>query len=54
MIVILACLAGAALGAWHAKRNGGDRKDVIQYALTYALILGVVGMFVTIYLVRAG
>ena len=54
MIVIIACLAGAALGAWHARRNDGDRKDVIQYALIYALISGVVGMFVTIYLLRAG
>ncbi len=54
MIVIIACLAGAALGVWHARHNGGDRKDVIQYALTYALIFGVIGMFVTIYLLRAG
>ncbi len=54
MIVVIAFLIGAALGAWHAKRQNGNRKDMFQYALSYGLIFAVIGMFITIYLLRAG
>lgn len=54
MIVILFALAGAAYGAWRAKKRDGNRLDMAQYAITFALIFGTVGIFVAIALSRMG
>ena len=48
MIVILAALAGAALGAWNAKRRGGGLADMAQYAAATAIILALLGLALTI------
>ncbi|EPX81302.1 hypothetical protein thalar_00752 [Litoreibacter arenae DSM 19593] len=46
-------LIGALLGAVVAKRKGGNRLDMAQYAGGFAIIFGLIGLFVAIYLARA-
>ncbi len=41
-------LIGAFLGAWQARRRGGAAQDMAQWATVFALILGLVGLFVLI------
>ena len=53
MILTLAgFVLGALFGAVRARRRGGVGLDVLQWAAVYGLILGMVGVFVTIILVR--
>ena len=52
MIVIVSFLTGAALGGWQARRRGGNRMDMAQYAAAYGLALGILGMFATVALER--
>ncbi len=54
MIVILFFFVGAAFGAFRAKRRGGNRLDMAQYGATYAMILAVIGLFITIFIGRMG
>ncbi len=53
MIAIISAVFGAMLGAWKARRRHGNGKDIAQYAAIHALIFAVLGMFVTIVLLRA-
>lgn len=53
MIVLIAALIGSILGWQRAARLGGNRKDRLQYAIVFALILAVAGLFVTIFVHRA-
>ncbi len=48
MIVILALLLGAALGAYSARKRGGNLADMLQYGAVYAIIFAVIGLLVTI------
>lgn len=48
MIVIAGLIVGAVIGAAHAKRKGGNRLDVLQYAAVFAIIGAITGMFLTI------
>jgi hypothetical protein len=48
MIVIAGLIVGAVLGATKAKRKGGNRLDMLQYAAVFAIIGAIAGMFVTI------
>ena len=41
-------LIGALLGAYRAKSKGGSPADIAQWAIVFALILGVLGMFIAI------
>lgn len=43
---------GALLGAWGARRRGGQRFDLAQWAATGAIMGGLVGLFVLIILLR--
>ncbi len=52
MIIYFAALFGAALGAYHAMRSGGNVKDIVQYVVVYALIFGLIALFYTIYTLR--
>lgn len=52
MIVIAGVLAGGLIGALTAKRRGGKPADMAQYAAGYAIALGLLGLFVTIFLER--
>ena len=44
---------GAVLGAIQARRKGGNGKDQAQWAVVFAMIFGVIGVFVMVLLDRA-
>ncbi len=52
MIIAAFALVGALIGGYNAKKRGGTRLDIAQYAGAYALAFGIVGMFITVFLVR--
>lgn len=41
-------LIGAAVGAYRARSKGGQTADIVQWAIVFALIFGVLGMFIAI------
>ncbi|MFD0857784.1 hypothetical protein [Roseovarius aquimarinus] len=53
MIVILAALVGALIGALVARRRKGRPADIAQFAFVYALVFGLAALFVTILIQRA-
>ena len=48
MIVIVAFIVGAALGARTAQRKGGSRLDIAQYSAIFGILFAVAGVFATI------
>lgn len=52
MIVIAGLVIGAIIGAVTARRRGGRWPDAAQYAAGYGIALGLIGVFVTIFLER--
>ena len=52
MIAILLGLVGAAIGGSTAHKRGGNRKDIAQYAVGFAMAFFIVGMIVTVILER--
>ncbi|MFD2739407.1 apolipoprotein acyltransferase [Sulfitobacter aestuarii] len=48
MIVIAMAIIGAVIGAMTARKRGGNRKDIGQYAAGYGLAFTIAGMFLTI------
>ena len=53
MAPLFGMVFGALLGAVVAKRKGGNGLDMAQYAGGFAIIFGLIGLFVAIYLARA-
>lgn len=53
MIVLFSSGVGALWGGYLAKRRGGNRLDIAQYAASLAILLGVAGLFITIAVHRA-
>lgn len=52
MIVIGGVVLGALFGAMSARRKGGKAADMAQYAAGYGIALGLIGLFLTIWLER--
>jgi len=52
MIVLLAAIGGAAWGAYLAKKRGGNRLDMAQYAGVFGIVFALIGLFATIYIER--
>jgi len=52
MIVIIAALLGAIVGAFTAKGRKGNTFDILRYAAGYAMAFVVVGMIATVVLHR--
>jgi hypothetical protein len=52
MFVIAGLVLGALGGGWTARRRGGQRADILQYAAVYAILFGLVGLFLTLILDR--
>ncbi len=48
MIVIVSALIGLVLGGVTAKRRGGNRLDIAQYAGAYGIGFALLGVFATI------
>ena len=53
MIVLIAALLGALIGGFTARKRGGNRLDILQYAAGYALAFVIVGMIATVLIDRA-
>lgn len=43
---------GAVLGGVRAKLRGGKPADIAQWATVFALIFGVIGLFIAVYITR--
>lgn len=54
MILALAFLAGAGLGAWRARRRGGTPADVAQYGLAHGLAFLVAAAAIALVAALAG
>ncbi|MCX7565293.1 apolipoprotein acyltransferase [Sulfitobacter sp. F26169L] len=52
MIVIGLAIIGALIGGFTARKRRGNRKDIAQYAVGYALAFIIVGMFLTVIIDR--
>ena len=52
MIVLIAALAGAIWGGYLAKKRGGNRLDMAQYAAGFAIFFALLGLVVTIVIAR--
>ncbi len=46
-------LFGAVLGAWRARSRGGKMLDMLQWAAVFAIIFGILGMFLLIIIERS-
>lgn len=52
MIVLAGLLIGAVLGAGLAKKRGGRKLDMLQYAAGFGICFMLIGLFATIFLER--
>ncbi len=52
MIVAVFAIVGAVIGGFTAKKRGGRGLDIAQYAGSYGLAFGIIGLFVTVFLMR--
>ena len=52
MLVIAALIFGALVGVLRARKRGGNRLDIIQYATVHAIGFGLIAMFVSIFIIR--
>ncbi len=53
MIVIICALLGCVIGGSTAKRRGGQRLDILQYAAGYAIAFSIVGVLITVAIDKA-
>lgn len=53
MIVIAGAILGTITGIYRAKRRGGNRKDLAQYAAVHAMLFMIIGLFITIIIHRS-
>lgn len=52
MIILAFAIVGAIIGGYTARSRGGKRLDIAQYATSYALAFAIIGLFVTVFLMR--
>ncbi len=52
MIYLPAAIIGALWGGFSARKRGGNRLDIAQYAAVYGIGFGVLGLIVTVILDR--
>ncbi|MGY6411165.1 MAG: hypothetical protein ACXIUV_09105 [Alkalilacustris sp.] len=52
MIVLAGLVLGAVWGGWSARKRGGNRLDIAQYAAVGGIAGGIVGLFAAIALER--
>lgn len=46
-------LFGALFGAFRAKMRGGTIKDLLQWGIAFAIMFGLIGLFVLIFIERS-
>ena len=54
MIYIPAAIIGALVGGLTARKRGGNRLDIAQYAAGYGIVFALLGLLLTITLHRNG
>ncbi|NQZ72466.1 MAG: hypothetical protein HRT60_05300 [Dinoroseobacter sp.] len=52
MLALIGLVGGAGWGAWLAKKRGGNRYDMAQYAAGFGIMWCVIGLVASIYLAR--
>jgi hypothetical protein len=52
MFMIGGLLLGAIGGGLRARARGGKLADILQYAVVHAILFGLLGLFITLYLDR--
>jgi hypothetical protein len=52
MIIIFLGLSGLIIGALTARKRSGNRKDIAQYAVGYAMAFMIVGLILTVFVDR--
>lgn len=52
MFVIGGLVLGVLFGGYSARRRGGKAADIAQYAAVYAILFGLIGLFLTLFLDR--
>jgi len=52
MIFYAAILLGALVGYVRARRRGGNMFDRLQYAGAHAIFFAIIGLFITIFIIR--
>lgn len=50
---LIGILLGAIFGAFRAKSRGGKMLDLLQWGAAFALLFGLIGLFVLVFMVRA-
>ena len=50
---LLGLLIGALVGALRAKMRGGKMLDILQWAAVFAIIFGLLGLFLLIFIERS-
>lgn len=53
LIPLAGILIGAVLGALKAKSKGGKPADMAQWGAVFAMIFGVIGLFIAVIMTRA-
>ena len=53
MAPLIGLIIGAVTGAFLAKKRGGSRLDMAQYGAAFAILFGLIGLFIAIFLARA-
>ena len=54
MILAGCVIAGALWGAYLARKRGGSRADMAQYAAGFAIAFAIAGLFATLLMGRIG
>ena len=52
MIILFSAAFGAVWGGLVARRRGGNRLDIAQYAGGFGILFAILGLAVTIYIAR--
>lgn len=52
MLALLGALGGAGWGGYLARKRGGSRMDMAQYAVGFAIFWGLLGLIATLVLAR--
>lgn len=53
MFALAGLIIGAIFGALRARRRGGNRLDMFQYAAVHAILFALAGLFLTLIVHRA-
>ena len=48
MLALIGALGGASWGAWTAKKRGGSKADLAQYAAGFGIFWGILGLIASI------